>query len=358
MIFRLAVLGISFLTSLLLTPAAGAVASRFGVVDRPGTLARKRHKNAVPLFGGVAIFASFVVVVSVLQYLRLLPHGLFPWRSLVGVFVGGAILTIGGILDDVYDLAPCWQMFATCLAVAAAVAFGVTIESIRSPAGGLVPLDFLNLPFSLLGRTFKIILPGDLLAFLWLLGLTYTTKFLDGLDGLVAGLTVIAAALIFGVALRPELNQPGVALLAAAAAGVFGGFLVWNFNPARIFLGQSGSTFAGFLIGSLAVISGSKVATTLLVLGVPIVDVALVIVGRFRDRRRVTSGDLSHLHFRLLGLGFSERKVVLIYYSAAVIFGSVGLFANTAAKAGAFLVLAALLVLLSRLTRRSAATNL
>lgn len=340
---------LSFLGTLFLTPVVGGLARRFQVMDQPGLLERKRLRRPVPLWGGMAIIMVFTWVILLFHHFKLLPHGLVPWPSILGLLLGGTILLLGGILDDRYALPPWAQFFWTVSAVLVAVASGITISTVRNPFGGLIQFSGTEIPLGMLfGHLLQIHFPGDVLAFVWILTLTYTTKVLDGLDGLVSGLTTIAAVLIFGVALRPELNQPDVAVLAAAAAGAFAGFLVWNAPPALMFLGESGSTFAGFLLGSLAVISGSKVATTMLILGVPIVDLAFVVIGRLRDRKRITVGDVRHLHFRLLAAGVSEKNAVLFFYAAAILFGLIGLLASTAGKLVSFFLLGGCMVLVSR----------
>ncbi len=342
-----------FLGTLFLAPAVARAARYCKVMDQPGSLERKRQRRPTPLWGGVAIIVVFSVVVLGLQYLKLLPHGLVAWNAIIGLLLGGGILLVGGMLDDRYSLPPWAQLLWTVAAVLVVVASGVTISSLRNPFGGLISLAGTDIGLGVFfGHAIRMHFPGDVLAFVWILTLTYTTKVLDGLDGLVAGLTTIAAVLIIGVALRPELNQPDVAVLAAAGAGAFAGFLVWNAPPALIFLGEAGSTFAGFFLGCLAVISGSKVATTLLILGVPVVDLALVIIGRMRDRKRVAVGDGRHLHFRLLAAGVSEKNAVLFFYAAAILFGLVGLLASTAAKVVSFVLLSGVMVCSSRYLER------
>lgn len=341
----------AFVISLLMTPAVAGVAVSLGAVDRPGAKERKAHRAVTPLFGGIAVYAAFASVAAVAIGLGAVPAGIMPIRSLYGILAGGLVLMIGGYLDDRYDLPPSRQLIFTALAAAVAVGFGIGIESVRSPFGGYVLLDRATLDLAAVGIPWTLRLPGDIIAFLWILGLTYTTKVLDGLDGLVAGLTVISSALIIGVALRPELDQPDVAFVAAIVAGAFLGFLVWNMHPARVFLGEAGSTFAGFAVACLAIVSGSKVATTMLVLGVPLVDLAIVIAGRLREGSRVTGGDRRHLHYRLIAAGLSERNAVLVMYAFALAFGSIGLIAGTAAKAVAFLTLAAALTVGGRYLR-------
>ena len=152
--------------------------------------------------------------------------------------------------------------------------------------------------------------------------MTYTTKFLDGRDGLVAGVVAIGALVIAAVSQMVEVSQPDTALLAMAVAGAFAGFLVFNFSPARIFLGEGGSTLAGFLLGALAIISGGKIATALLIFGLPIFDTAAVIIRRYRRKQSIWQGDRSHLHFRLVEIGLTRTQAVLFYWFAAAAFGT------------------------------------
>lgn len=341
----------SFIGALIATPVISKIGVYFGAIDRPEPEGRKRHGRPVPLWGGSAVFVVFAAAVLLLQHYGFLAGGLMSSRVLGGVLLGAAILVIGGMIDDRFDLKPGWQIFFAAAGALVAVASGLTIEWVKNPFGGYIQLDQFVWQINLIGQNIRLVFPGGLLAFLWLLGMTGTTKVLDGLDGLVAGLTMIAALMILGVALRPELNQSDVAVIAAVLAGVFGGFLVWNFHPAAVFLGQGGSTMAGFFIGALAIISGSKVATALLVMGVPIIDLVMVVAGRAAARKRIFSGDLSHLHFKLLGLGASERQAVILLYAASLLAGLIGFLAGTGTKAAAFVILAAALIVVNRVIR-------
>lgn len=346
--FSFAFVCVAFFLTLLLTPVLIRVAKKFGVLDVPGVEERKKHRKATPLLGGVVLIVVIGFLYAALLHWHLLPQGLVTRESVVGLLLGACVLLVGGVLDDVLNLPPYKQLIFTTVAMAIAVLFGISLSQIRSPFGGNIALVAQTFSFTLSGHTFSLIFPGAIFAFLWLLGVTYTTKVLDGLDGLVSGMTIIALVFTILMALRPELHQSDVVLLACVAVGAYAGFLVWNAPPARIFLGEAGSTFSGFLIGSMAVISGTKVATTLLVLGVPIIDLLLVMWGRVRDKRRVTGGDTRHLHFRLRESGLSERNTVLILYAFSLAFGSVGLLASTMAKVVAFLVLVFVVLLLSR----------
>ncbi len=336
----------AFLLAFFLSPAVAALARRSGVVDQP-IGARKRHGRAVPLLGGLAVFAALGIVIAVLAaqgaFNGSVLNPLIPSRSLIGFLLGGAVLMFGGYLDDRYALRPAQQIAFPIIAALVAVASGIHIPYIRNPfVDGLISFELLRVPLPV----GSMLWPADPLTFLWLLAVMYTTKFLDGLDGLVAGLTGIAAMFMFFVALRPEVGQTATGLLALLVAGAFLGFLPWNWSPARIFLGEGGSLFAGFAIGILAVISGSKVATTLLVLGIPLLDVGWVVLQRVvLFKVSPVRGDRSHLHFRLVDAGMPVPAAVLTLCGLALVFGLVGLFAQTGTKAVAFLILVLLMAM-------------
>ncbi|MBI4280995.1 undecaprenyl/decaprenyl-phosphate alpha-N-acetylglucosaminyl 1-phosphate transferase [Candidatus Uhrbacteria bacterium] len=324
------------MTSFFLTPLVRNVAVKIKLFDLPER-ERKMHEKSTPLLGGLAPFLGFLMVTVILASIR--PFFILekiPLSHLVAIFLGGAVLMVGGYLDDRYRLRPSRQIIFPMLAAVIVVMSGVGIREITNPWGGVFSLVWLNLPF---GFTF----PSDLLTFLWLMLMMYTTKLLDGLDGLVSGLTLIGSAMILFLATTTQWYQPEVGALAAIAAGAFAGFLVWNFYPARIFLGEGGSTFAGFLLGVLAIISGGKIATTLLVIGVPVLDLFWVVLRRiFWEKKSPASDDRKHLHYRLLEVGFSHRGAVLFFYLVAALFGLLTLVLQSREK----LVALGLLVLL------------
>jgi UDP-GlcNAc:undecaprenyl-phosphate/decaprenyl-phosphate GlcNAc-1-phosphate transferase len=177
---------------------------------------------------------------------------------------------------------------------------------------------------------------------------------LDGLDGLVSGVTTIGAIIIFIVSLTWDVPLAGTSALALIVSGLFGGFLIWNFFPAKIFLGEAGSTLAGFLLGILAIISGGKIATALLVMGIPILDAVWVISRRlFLEKTSPTHADRKHLHFRLLDAGLSHRQAVLLIYLLVVLFGSLSLYNTTQGKLILLgLVVVTMLVLAAVIIRR------
>lgn len=313
---------VAFFAAAAATPAVRALAARLGIVDRPDN-GRKFHRSPTPLLGGMAVFAAVAAAVIVAAGLGWLPGPHIREKYLAGIIAAGALLVIGGSLDDRFDLRPSRQIVWPIAAAAIIVASGIGVAYVTNPLGGQLFLDRWSVTvLRWRGIPYRISLIADAFTFFWLLGMTYTTKLLDGLDGLVAGVTAIGAVIIAFVSITRDVAQPDTATLALIVAGAFLGFLIYNFSPATIFLGEGGSTLAGFLLGTLAIISGGKIATTLLVLGLPLFDAALVIMRRwFWEKRSPMSADRSHLHFRLLDLGFTERQVVLFYWFAAALFG-------------------------------------
>lgn len=225
---------------------------------------------------------------------------------------------------------------------------GIGINYITSPLGGTIELDTVKWQiFSINGLPYHITLFADLFTIAWLLGMVYTTKFLDGLDGLVSGTCVIGSLVLFFLSLRPEVMQPETAMLCVILAGVAAGFLIFNFHPAKIFLGEGGSTFIGFTLGTLAIISGGKIATALLCMGLPVLDVVWVIARRVITKKSPLKGDRKHLHFRLLDIGFSHKRAVLFLWFLSACFGITALFLKSRGKLIALGVLALIMIILA-----------
>jgi len=336
--FKLIGFFLPFLLTMIATPLVRNFAVSKNILDFPDQ-DRKIQKKPIPKLGGWAVFVGFSV--SLLGWLIFRPESFgnfIEYKYLVGILLSSLLLVIGGYLDDKYSLPPGNQIFFTVGAVLILILSGVQLSYINNPLGGALLLD--NIKF------FGYPLMGGLFVFVWILGMTYTTKFLDGMDGLVSGIAGIGALILYFLSLLPEVSQPDTALLCLMVAGAFLGFLPWNFHPAKIFLGESGSTLAGFLIGTLAVISGGKVATALLIMGIPILDAAWVITRRLLARYSPFQGDRRHLHFRLLDIGFSQRQTVIFLYILSAAFGVSGLYLASVAKLIAlFILLGVMLVL-------------
>ena len=314
MLFYVQIFIITLLLSAALTWLVMKLATKLGITDRPDQ-DRKIHGRAVPLLGGLAVFAAFFII---LYFIRdQLVAGNLAYHHWLGVFIGACWLMLGGFLDDKYNLKPRYQIIFPLLAVSSVITGGVEIAKITNPLGGYIYLGQLS----------------TLLIALWLMGMMYTTKLLDGLDGLVTGTTAIGAFVIFLFTMTTKYYQPDIGLAALVLLAACLGFLLFNWYPAKIFLGEGGSLFLGYILGVLAIISGGKIAIALLVMGIPILDVAWTIA------RRLASGknpfkfpDKRHLHFRFLNLGLSVRQTVLLYYFFAAIFGLSALFLQSKGK--------------------------
>jgi UDP-GlcNAc:undecaprenyl-phosphate GlcNAc-1-phosphate transferase len=310
---------------------------------------RKIHKKPMPLLGGVAVFFSFALILLTLTFgSSYVLGGFIELKNIIGILVAGVIIIIGGVLDDKFRLNPKLQIIFPIIASIIIVASGIGIPSIRNPFGGLISFNNWELIlFWYQGIPYKLTLFADLFTIIWLMGMMYTTKLLDGLDGLVSGITVIGALIICAVALSIKVDQTNSALIAIILAGAFAGFLLFNFNPAKIFLGDGGSLFAGLMLGVLAILSGSKVATALLIMGIPILDVIWVILRRLFYHKKVFFADRKHLHFRLLDIGLTQRQAVLLMYFLTAFFGSFTLFFTTFGKFIALIILAIFMAIMA-----------
>lgn len=323
---------LAFACSFIATVFVKQFALRHHIVDEPGPK-RKIHKTRIAKLGGVAIFLSFIMVVSF--FLFTTPHltaGRITLMQYVGVMIGGALLMIGGFLDDRFDLPPRSAIIAPLCAAFTLVLFGVNVEKVTNPFGGVLYLSSTA---------------SAILVFTWVLIVMYTTKFLDGLDGLATSVSSVGMLMMVLLALTTAYYQPDVAILSMIALCAFVGFLFWNFHPASIFLGEGGSTFIGFLLGTLSIISGGKLATALLVLGIPMLDVVWIIVRRFREGglKQIFRADKKHLHHRLLDLGWTQRQIMFVYVLISSAFGVTTLFLQSQQKFVALILLGGMMFL-------------
>ncbi len=304
---------LALLLALGLTPPTMRLARRWGVVKVPHRT-RDVHRRVVPSMAGVAMGAAFIVAALLSR------HFAFPFPDpnepirFQGLMLGALITLLFGVLDERKEL-PAWPQFAMQLLVTGiAIYHLIFIENFANPfSNSLVRPWDSPLPW-------WVTVP--LTAF-WFLGTMNTVNWLDGLDGLATGVAAIASA-VFAAHMMRE-GQYSVALLALALLGATLGVLPFNFNPARTFIGSSGAFFLGYTLAALAIMAGAKVATMLLVLGLPILDVAWVIVSRVRRGLSPLHGDRRHLHHRLYDLGLSQRQVVLGYWAISASFGLLAL---------------------------------
>ncbi|MDD4477145.1 MAG: MraY family glycosyltransferase [Patescibacteria group bacterium] len=326
---------IAIILSIIFTFAARRLALFLNIVDTPDD-ERKKHGRPVPLLGGIAIFSVFWVMIGYIFCFTNLFGRNLSVDKLFWVFIGSLILMAVGYFDDKYSLPVLPRLALSAFAVFIVIAGGVGLEKITNPFGGIFYLDFIRLG--------NWLVFADIIVFFWILGMIYTVKILDGLDGLATGITAIGALMIYFIANGERWHQPDVALLALIFAGACLGFLIFNFYPAKIFLGEGGGLFLGFILGVLSVIAGGKIATALLVMAIPIFDLARVVYLRFRRGKPVGRGDREHLHFRLLDLGFGHRKTVVALYAFAFVFGTTTLFFQSAQKLFALIFLGLLML--------------
>lgn len=333
--FYLLIFLLTAVLSYVLTLVFRFLAFKVGAVDYPSE--RKIHKKPVARLGGLAIFMSFFVVVF-----SVLPVE----KHLMGLFIGALILVCFGLLDDVFNINPFVKLFGQILAALAIISFGIGIDYIANPFGGIIYLDTWKIPIDLLGTTYHITVWSDLFTVFWVVVLINAVNFLDGLDGLASGVAGISAVVVFLLSLSFGVSQPQTALLALVLAGTAFGFLPLNFHPAKIFMGDSGSMFLGFMLAVLAVFSGGKVATALLILGLPILDVLWAVIRRVLAGKSPFRPDKKHLHHAFLRRGLTQRQTVLIIYVITFIFGMLALTSKTFYKLIALLSLAFLVIVL------------
>ena len=341
------VMALAFSVSLAVTPLTIYLGRRFNVADRPG--GRRIHEGVVSRLGGIAIFAGFLVASIAAQFLpvpRFDPNEIIRFTGLI---LGGTFIFVMGLLDDVVEFGPIPQFIAQAVAAGIAIAFLIFIERINNPFTGQ-PLEW--------GRWVTI---GVTL--LWLGLMMNTVNFLDGLDGLASGVSLIAGLMLFvNSAFRLVPAQTSVGLLPLALVGACLGFLMYNFNPARVFMGSSGSYFLGYALGTLSIIGGAKMATILLVMGLPLLDVVWQATNRMSQGRSPLHGDRGHLHFRLVDMGYNQRFIVLSYYVFCAFFGTLTLVITSRLYKMVALVLMTIFVgvgfyLLKRMQDQSASSS-
>ena len=292
---------ISFAIAFASTPLVKRLAVKIGAIDVPKDK-RRMHKKPIPLIGGLAIFFGFLITVLILYKMDI---------ELIGTLAGAIIIVILGIFDDKYNLPAKFKFVVQIVAALIPVLCGIRIERIIIPfmSSGGFEFGWLSYPITIL----------------WIVALTNAVNLIDGLDGLASGVSAIASFSIFCVALMQ--GQFGTAILTAALVGACFGFLPYNFNPASIFMGDTGSTFLGFVMAVISVMGLFKIHTIIsfavpfIAFGIPIFDTSFAIFRRIKEHRPIMSPDRGHLHHRLIDRGFSHKQTVLIIYSICILLG-------------------------------------
>ncbi len=312
--------------SFIATPFVRKLAFKVGAVDIPKD-DRRVHKEPMPLIGGLAIFLS--VIISMLIFLPLN-------REIFSIILGSTIVVMGGIIDDLRDLRPRYKfIFQIVGGLIVIIGGGVKIAYITNPfsaSTSLLSLRWLSLPISLF----------------WIVGITNTLNWIDGLDGLSAGVAMISSVTLMIVAAR--FGYTNVIILSAVIAGACLGFLPFNFNPAKIFMGDTGSLFLGFMLAAITIEGVMKSVATIaiiapiLILSVPIFDTTFAIFRRMINGQPIAAADKGHLHHRLLNRGLSQKKAVLLLYGLSASYGAIAIIISKANSRNA--VFSALILLI------------
>lgn len=316
---------VAFIAAIILTPLVKRLAFRLGAVDAPNY--RKVHARIMPRLGGLAIFGAFMIGILLLKFVTN-----FESDYLYAILIAATIIVATGIVDDMREISAkaklLGQIIAACIVVFVG---GIHIEIINLPFGGELEFGWLGIPFTII----------------WIVGITNAINLIDGLDGLAAGVSTIA---LITLAVMAMIMGNGIVIaMAAILAAATIGFLFFNFHPAKIFMGDTGALFLGFMIAVLSLLGFKNITVIsfvipVIMLGVPISDTFFAIVRRRRSGQKWSDPDKSHLHHRLLDLGFSHRQTVVVIYAMAAMFGLAAVIFSMAKVWGAILLITVLLV--------------
>jgi UDP-GlcNAc:undecaprenyl-phosphate/decaprenyl-phosphate GlcNAc-1-phosphate transferase len=311
------VFSVSLISVLLATPQVKSLGLRWGFIDQPSK--RKVHYRPIVRVGGIAIIVGTLLSLLTLYGLNLFELNPFEWNKtsveatqtlqILGVIVGSFLFFLIGLADDIFSISAAKRLLLQAIVTCCIWNLGIQVEYLPIPWVGVIPTGIFSLP----------------LTFLWLAGVTNAINWMDGLDGLAAGVSSIAAGIL---ALLCWQSNPAIALIAVALAGATLGFLRYNANPAQLFMGDGGSYFIGYVLASVSAIglmqqaSFTTVLLPYLVLAVPIIDMARVILTRLFDRKSPFFADQRHLHHRLLQTGLSVKPTVYLIYSLTLWLGS------------------------------------
>jgi len=322
---------IAFVSVFVLTLLGIYFFPKWRMLDRPKKYGLKREP--IPYYGGILFFVPFVILVLVFGGVA---------KEILGFLIAAFLIAMTGLLDDKFDISPWVRIFVQIVSGLVLAIFGMGILSITNPFGGVIDLNVINV--------YGIPLLGALFTVFWVVLVTNTMNFLDGVPGLSSGVSFISSLTIFFLSVRPGIHadiasQHTVAVISIVLAFCCLAFLIFDFPPAKILMGNVGSNFLGFALAALAIFSGGKVATAFLVLGVPILDAAWVVLKRISEGKKPwKGGDYKHLHHRLLALGLSEKNVLFVIYTFCLIFGVVAVLCTNAKQK--FFVLIGLLILM------------
>lgn len=325
---------VAFIITFIATPFVKSLAFKIGAVDIPKDN-RRMHKKPTARLGGLAIFLGFIISIIIFSK---------PSTEMTGMLIGCCVIVILGVFDDIYTLSAKLKLVVQIVAALCPVLAGVKIDFIRVPSMiseyGYVGLGWLAIPITLI----------------WIVGITNAVNLLDGLDGLACGVSTISSVTLLVIAII--VGEGDVAFITSALAGACFGFLPYNFNPAKLFMGDTGALFLGFILSTVSVQGLFKgyaiisIAAPLLILGLPIFDTLSAILRRLKNHQPIMSPDRGHLHHRLIDAGFSQKQAVLTIYLLCIVLciAAIALIATGAVSWWVFLAVIAGLILFLKFT--------
>ena len=321
------------------TPVTIIIYRKLKLVDDPKKSKHPKvvHQYPVPRGGGIPLFLA--IFLTTIIFLPIDKH-------LIGILLGLSILTITGLVDDIFNPHPYCRMGLVALAGMVVVGAGIGIPYITNPWGDVIHLNQPQVPIFLLGKLRTIWVLADLFALIWIMSLSNFTNWSSGLDGQLAGIMVIASLTIgvFSLRFSADITQWPVIILAFITAGAYFGFLFYSIYPQKIMPGFGGGTIGGFMLAVLSILATTKVGTIAFVLAIPLVDAVYSIIRRLYRKKSPFWGDAGHLHHKLLKIGWGKKRIAFFYWAITAVLGVLALNLNAAQKLYGFLVLALALV--------------
>ena len=281
--------------------------------------------SPVPRGAGLSIFLG--ILVTSLLFLPLDKH-------LIGILMSALFILIVGLWDDVSDISPILRLFTNIFSSLIVVAVGIGIAYISNPFGGVIDFSIWQYHFTIFGTPHSIWILSDILAILWITWCLNIVGWSSGVDGQLPGFVAISAFFISLLALKfsSDVTQWPVVILGMVVSGAYLGFLPYNFSPQKIMPGYSGKSLAGFFLAVLSILSGAKLATLFFLIGIPMLDAVVVIIGRLLKKQSPFSPSATHLHHLLLSHGWGRRRIAIFYWSLSLFMGIISLFLNSQQK--------------------------
>lgn len=337
----------SFLVSFISTPVAIKIAKKFGLMTDtdPKTHPAHTHSGKIPRGGGIPIYLALLL--SVIIFLPLS-------KIITGILIANFILLVTGLLDDKYDLSPYLRFGINISISAIVVGFGLGIPYISNPFGQVIHLDSVKWTLDIFGSR-SILILADFIAIIWLSWTMNMVNWSKGVDGQLPGFVAITAFFLGILSQRfvgHDINAQTVMLLSFIVCGAYLGFLPFNFYPQRVMPGYGGGAMAGFLLGTLAILSFGKLGTAILVLAIPTIDAGYTIIRRLQHGKSPFRADWGHFHHRLLEIGWGKRRIAVFYWIISLILGVASLFLGGVEKVIAFIMIGVILLVFIILIER------